>query len=234
MKPFDDRARARRVPAWFSLERARRAQRLLASMVVERDMLPSKISVVAGADLAYKGDLAIGVVVSLSFPELHVIEYAVSKVKVRFPYVPTLLAFREAGPIIEAVNMLSRRPDVLMVDGQGRAHPFRLGLASHVGVALKLPTIGVAKKRLCGREGERRGCWAPLYDGDEVIGAVVYTKPGARPIYVSVGNMISLETAIKLVLACCRGHRLPEPIRAAHNLATRLRREVSACSGGSC
>jgi len=213
-----------RVPSWFSLERARRVQKMLAARVIEEDKLPNKIRLVGGVDIACKGGKGYGVAVLLDFPSLTVVEYAVSSVKVKFPYVPTLLAFREVGPIIAAIKRLSRLPDVLFVDGQGRAHPYRLGLACHLGVVLDIPTIGVAKKKLCGRLGEFKNDWAPLIDDNEVIGAAVVTMKGHKPVYVSIGHKVSLKTAIELTLKCCKGHRLPEPTHIAHVIATKARR----------
>ncbi|RLF17683.1 MAG: endonuclease V [Thermoprotei archaeon] len=223
MRTLDDRIR-RIAPPWFSIERARRSQRILASLVKEVDELPERIRTVGGADIAYKGDIAYGVAVLLDFPSLVVKKYAVSSIKVKFPYIPTLLAFREAGPIIDAVKKLGQFPDILFVDGQGRAHPYRLGLACHVGVVLDIPTIGIAKKKLCGKIGPFKNGWAPIIDNGEVVGAALITKEGCNPIYVSVGHKVSLETAIKLTLKCIRGHKLPEPVRLAHNIATRIRR----------
>ncbi len=212
------------MPPQFSISKARKAQRLLASRVIERDCLPPNIRFIGGADVAYKGDKAFAAVVVMDYPALRVLEYSTKIVPARFPYVPTLLSFREAGPIVEAVLSLSRMPDLLLVDGQGRAHPFRLGLASHVGVVLDIPTIGVAKKKLCGKLGIFKDGWAPIIHEGEVIGAAVISKPGCKPIYVSVGHKISLKTAIRIVLSVCRKHRLPEPIRAAHLLANKLKR----------
>jgi len=141
----------------------------------------------------------------------------------RFPYVPGLLSFREAPAVIEAVRRLPARPDLLMCDGQGIAHPRRLGLASHVGLLLDLPTIGVAKSLLTGRHrpvGPGRGRRVQLRDAGEVIGAVVRTRNRVKPLYVSPGHRIALAQAVRWTLACCRGVRLPEPTRQAHLLVT--------------
>ena len=141
----------------------------------------------------------------------------------RFPYVPGLLSFREAPTVIEAVRRLPLRPDLLMCDGQGIAHPRRLGLASHVGLALDLPTIGVAKSLLIGKHrpvGRARRCRVQLRDGGEVIGSVVRTRDGVKPLYVSIGHRITLAEAIRWTLNCCRGVRLPEPARQAHRLVS--------------
>jgi deoxyribonuclease V len=141
---------------------------------------------------------------------------------ITFPYVPGLLAFREGPVVLAALEQVSDPPDVLLFDGQGLAHPRRLGLATHIGVLLDRPSIGCAKSRLCGEHEEppaERGGWVPLRDGDEVIGGVVRTRAGVRPVYVSVGHRVDLETAVSLVVACCTRYRLPEPTRRAHRAA---------------
>ncbi|KKL50305.1 hypothetical protein LCGC14_2306810 [marine sediment metagenome] len=146
----------------------------------------------------------------------------------RFPYVPGLLSFREAPAVIAAIKRLGRAPDLLMCDGQGMAHPRRLGLACHVGLWLDLPTIGVAKSRLCGEHrpvGRRRGCRAQLRDGKDVIGAVVRTRTDVKPLYVSVGHRVSLADSIAWTLRCTRGLRLPEPARRADRLVATLKRD---------
>jgi deoxyribonuclease V len=141
---------------------------------------------------------------------------------ISFPYVPGLLTFREAPGAIAAIEALRIRPDLLLCDGQGLAHPRRCGFASHLGLALDLPSIGAAKSRLTGSHeepGGERGDWTPLVDDGEVIGACVRTRPGARPIYVSIGHRVTLETAIRLVLRCTTRYRLPEPTRLADQLS---------------
>jgi len=149
----------------------------------------------------------------------------------RFPYVPGLLSFREAPAVIAAVQALPVRPDLLLCDGQGRAHPRRLGLASHVGLWLDIPTIGVAKSRLCGRHGQvgrRRGCRRSLRADDECIGAVVRTRSGVKPLYVSVGQRITLAECIRWTLHCARRFRQPEPTRRAHLLVSSLKHARAA------
>lgn len=157
--------------------------------------------------------------VVLSFPGLELAEVEVVTGSISFPYVPGLLSFREAPLMLEACRRLETTPDVVLVDGQGIAHPRRIGLASHLGLLLDTPAIGCAKSRLLGQHDEpglERGSYALLMDGGEVIGAALRTKAGVRPVYVSTGHKIDLESAISLALACCRGYRLPEPSRLAH------------------
>jgi deoxyribonuclease V len=178
--------------------------------------------VVAGVDVSVKGGLARAAVVLLSYPDLVPFWAVTAETPVSFPYVPGLLAFREGPVVLAALERLEDRPDVLMFDAQGLAHPRRMGLATHLGILLDLPSVGCAKSRLCGREtepGEEKGSWTPLTDGGEVIGAVVRTRTRVRPVYVSVGHRVDLEAAISLVLSCTTKYRLPEPTRWAHRVA---------------
>jgi len=163
-----------------------------------------------------------GAAVVLSYPGLEIVETKVVTDRIEFPYVPGLLSFREAPMILAALEKISVTPDLIIVDGQGMAHPRRMGLASHLGLFLGVPTIGCAKSRLCGEckePGSEAGSYADLTDNGEVIGSVLRTKAGVKPVYVSIGHMIDLPSAIRWVLACCRGYRLPEPTRLAHQAA---------------
>jgi deoxyribonuclease V len=179
---------------------------------------------VAGADAHYAGAHVWAAVVTMTFADLAPVESALIRRALVFPYVPGLLSFREAPAILACLQRLPERPDLLLIDGQGLAHPRRFGLACHVGVLADLPTIGVAKSRLVGTHEEpgiERGAWSPLVDRGETVGAVLRTRRGVRPVYVSVGHRVSLETAIDLVLRCTGRFRLPEPIRAADRLSRR-------------
>ena len=154
-----------------------------------------------------------------------VVETAIASMDVTFPYIPGLLSFREAPVCLAAVEKLENEPDVFLIDGQGIAHPRRLGLASHLGLFLDKPTIGCAKSRLTGTFEEpavEKGSNRPLYDGDEVIGAVVRTRSNVKPLFVSVGHRCMLEDAIDLTLACATKYRLPEPTRLAHQTGSSL------------
>jgi deoxyribonuclease V len=180
---------------------------------------------VAGIDVGFEQDGAISraAVVVLDFPELRLVESAVARLPTSFPYVPGLLSFRETPAVLEALGRLSERPDLLLCDGQGYAHPRRFGLACHLGVLTGLPSIGVAKSRLIGTHGalpEQKGAWVPLLDGDETIGAVLRTRTAVAPLYVSIGHRVSLPTAIRWVLTCTTRYRLPETTRQAHRLAS--------------
>lgn len=178
----------------------------------------------AGIDVAYgrRGGPAHAAAVLFDLTTLTPLEQAEATLPPLFPYVPGLLSFREGPAAVAALAGLGRRPNLLMCDGQGIAHPRRIGIASHLGLILDLPAIGVAKSRLIGTHAEpgpNRGDWTPLVDKDEVIGAVLRTRVNVRPVFVSIGHRISLESALALVLACTRRFRLPEPIRAADRLS---------------
>jgi len=184
---------------------------------------------VAGGDLAFDvvGKLAYAAVIVFSFPDLHEIERSCLVRPVEFPYIPGLLAFREAPALFDAVAGLHCRPDLLLVDGHGLAHPRRCGLASHLGLALDIPSIGCAKSIYVGRHARlavARGSTAPLLDADEEIGAAVRTRDGVAPVFVSVGHRVSLPSAIRLVLACSDGFRIPRPTRLADHLVAELKR----------
>lgn len=203
-------------------EEARRLQNGLRTQVVKTDRF-GKINTVAGVDIGFKKDIARASVVVLSFPGLQVIDSVVTESPVRFPYVPGLLSFREIPPLLTAFTQLQTEPDLVIVDGQGIAHPRRFGLASHLGLILDRPTIGCAKSRLWGRYEEpetEHGSYTYLMDKDEVIGVVVRTRRNVKVVYVSIGHRISLDSARTLTLACCRGYRLPETTRYAHNAAS--------------
>jgi len=210
-------------------------RRLAARLCLRDDFGPLEdIRAVAGSDVAFERRERWGraAVVVFSFPELEEVESATWEDEVRFPYIPGLLSFREAPLLVAAFRRLRRRPDLLIHDGQGYAHPRRLGIASHLGLLLDLPAIGCAKSRLIGEHPEPahwRGAFSPLRHRGEVIGAVVRTRAGVRPVYVSCGHRVSLRTAVEIVLRCCTRYRLPEPTRRAHQLASAGKsRDISA------
>lgn len=206
---------------------AQALQRTLAARIMEGPPLEAGAQravplLVAGVDVGIQGEVARAAVVVLTHPDLRPIEQATYEAPVTFPYIPGLLAFRETPVILGAVARLKRQPDVLIIDGQGRAHPRRFGIACHVGLWLDRPTIGCAKSRLYGyhsEPGPNTGDWVPLTADHDVIGAVVRTRPGTKPLYVSIGHRIDLDSAVHLVLTCLKGYRLPEPTRLAHQAA---------------
>jgi deoxyribonuclease V len=196
-------------------------QRRLTGQVVRENRL-GPVKTVAGVDVSFHNDLGRAAVVVLSYPALQVVTYAVATRPVTWPYIPGLLSFREGPVILDALAQLAEQPDLLIFDGQGIAHPRRLGIASHMGVLLDQPTIGCAKSRLCGQHEEpdwERGSFVPLIDQGETIGAVVRTRPGVKPVFVSIGHRVDLPSSIDYVLSCCRGYRLPETSRWAHRVA---------------
>ena len=203
-----------------SVVEAKEIQLALASQVVRRNEVGGP-RLIAGVDISREDSsgMARGAVVVLRFPELLAVEQSVVEQKISFPYVPGLLSFRETPVILAACEGLTLTPDLFIADAQGIAHPRRLGLASHLGLLLDVPTIGCAKSILCGRHGdlgEEPGSYAPLLVDSEVIGAALRTKRGVNPVYVSIGHKIDLDAALHWVMACLRGYRLPEPTRLAH------------------
>lgn len=196
----------------------------LASLVVRVDDL-GEVAHLAGVDVGFEDDgrTTRAAVAVLRFPGLAQEEAVVARSPTRFPYVPGLLSFREAPAVLDALQRLKTAPDLILCDGQGIAHPRRLGIASHIGLLADIPTIGVAKSRLIGKHGEVpdvRGAWVPLVDRGETIGAVLRTRAGVKPLYISSGHRISLQTAIRWVMACLTRYRLPETTRQAHRLAS--------------
>ncbi len=182
-----------------------------------------EVRTVAGVDVGTKGEVARAAVVVLSYPALAPLEQSMAQEPLTMPYIPGFLAFREAPAILAACEKLDIEPDLFIFDGQGIAHPRRMGIATHVGVLLDKPSIGCAKSRLWGKHHEpaaQAGSYVHLYDGEEVIGAVLRTRDKVNSVYVSIGHRIDLETAIEYILGCCKGYRLPEPIRYAHRAAS--------------
>ena len=218
-----------------SIAQAREIQLSLATRVSTENGLVNP-RFIAGIDISAPDaqGVARGAVVVLLYPELEIVEVKDAHRKIRFPYVPGLLSFRESPLILAACEKLCNVPDLILVDGQGIAHSRRFGLASHVGLLLDLPTIGCAKSILCGEHqslGEEAGSQAKLLDNGELIGAALRTKSGVKPIYVSVGHRINLVSALEWVMKCCRGYRLPEPTRLAHLAAGGMLTSEPNCQG---
>ncbi|MFP3985521.1 MAG: endonuclease V [Candidatus Bathyarchaeia archaeon] len=217
----------RKIPASFSIKKAHSAQLKMSKHVIRQDGLSKKIEYVTGVDVAYTNEFSIGAVVTLDYDSLSVIESKTVQTRTEFPYIPTLLSFREVPPAVAAAKKLLLQPDVFLVDGQGIMHPYRLGFASHLGLVLNKPTIGIAKKPLIGRIGEyNKENWAPITDKQEVVGTALRTRNKAKPVYVSVGHMVSLNRAIEIVKHCSLHHRIPKPIRLAHDAATHAKQKV--------
>ena len=201
-------------------------QESLRDQVIERDEV-GEARLVAGVDVGFEdgGQTTRAAAVLLSFPSLVLVASAAARRPTSFPYVPGLLAFRELPALLDALGSLGDRPDLILCDGHGRIHPRRFGLACHLGVATGIPTIGVGKSHYLGQyepPGPQQGDWNPITDRGEVIGAIVRTRPNVRPVYVSVGHRVDLETAVGLTLRCVTRYRLPEATRLAHQHASRL------------
>jgi len=195
-------------------------QRRLAAKV-SRDGEVIAPRFIAGADISVNKaqGMATAAVVVLDYPRLSLVETEVVNGELNFPYIPGLLSFRELPLTLAAFQRVGITPDLILVDGQGIAHPRRMGLASHLGLFLNTPTIGCAKSLLCGRHetvDTEPGSYAEIADNGEIIGAALRTRPGVKPVYVSTGHRVDLKTAIYWVMACCHGYRLPEPTRLAH------------------
>lgn len=201
-------------------------QEQLRHRVIREDRIGA-VRHVAGIDVGFEknGEVTRAAVAVLTFPQLELVESVMAREMTGFPYVPGLLSFREAPAVLKAFERLRIMPDLLLYDGQGIAHPRRCGIASHVGLLLDLPSIGVAKTRLTGEHGPvpaAKGKWTPLTDNGETIGAVLRTRAKVKPLFISIGHRVSLETAISYVMACVTRYRLPETTRWAHRLASGL------------
>lgn len=199
-------------------------QSRLRGKVVRKGRL-GPVRFVAGIDVGFEqgGKVTRAAVALLTYPDLEFADCAVARLPTRFPYVPGLLSFREAPAVLAALGRLRRKPDLILYDGQGIAHPRRFGIASHIGVLTGLPTIGVAKTRLLGEHDaprQKRGAWSPLIHNGEAVGAVLRTRSHVKPLYVSIGHRVSLAMAVKYVMGCVTRYRLPETTRWAHRLAS--------------
>lgn len=208
----------------LTVEEATAIQNQLSGEIITSDQL-GEVKYVAGVDVGFEENDAISraAVAVLSFPELQLIEQAIARRPTTFPYIPGFLSFREVPVVLDALSQIKRTPDLILCDGQGIAHPRRFGLACHLGLLITVPTIGVAKSRLIGQHEElppEKGNWQPLRHRGEVIGAVVRSRTGVKPLYVSLGHRISLSTAIDYVLRCTPKYRLPETTRWADKLAS--------------
>jgi deoxyribonuclease V len=223
-----------RLHSWsVTPEQAIRIQRWLAGRV-RFETAPGPFRLVCGVDVAYAGDQACAAAVLWDVASRTVVEERVATTRVQFPYVPGLLAFREVPAVLAALALLTEKPHALLCDGHGLAHPRRFGLACHLGLLLGLPTAGCAKRVLSGtweQPAAAPGAGAALMDGAEMTGRVVRTREGSRPVFVSPGHLLGHESAERLVLDCCAGYRVPEPLRLADAAARRGLRSVIRQAG---
>ncbi len=223
--------------SWDMTTEEAQAQQTAMGRLVSLEDGFGEIKTVAGVDLSFdiEGNRGHAVVVVLSYPDLHILETRYATAALKMPYIPGLLSFRESPVALEAFAQVETTPDLLLVDGQGQAHPRGFGIACHLGVLLDVPSIGVAKSFLYGKYdaaalGDGAGVSVPLRDraGHRVIGSVTRTKPRTNPLFLSPGHKVSVESATRLVLDCVRGYRLPEPTRQAHNLITAYKKAGAA------
>jgi deoxyribonuclease V len=209
----------------LSTEQAIAIQEQLSNEVITEDELKQNIEYVAGVDMGFEenGTVSRAAVAVLSYPDLQIIETSIAYRPTTFPYIPGFLSFREVPAVLDALSKLKTTPDIILCDGQGIAHPRRFGIACHLGILIDIPTIGVAKSLLVGKHEplpEAKGSWQPLIYKRETVGAVVRTRMGVKPVYVSPGHRISLPTAIEYALCCTTKYRLPETTRVADRLAS--------------
>lgn len=205
-------------------QQAKQIQYDLQQYLILEDKI-NEINFVAGVDVGFEENNTItrAAIAILTFPGLELYEHAIARLPTTFPYIPGYLSFREVPAVLEALEQIKQRPDILLCDGQGVAHPRRLGIACHLGVLTDIPAIGVAKSRLLGTHDpvpDEKGRWVELKDKQETIGAVLRTRAHVKPLYISPGHRISLATSIKYVMQCVTRYRLPETTRWAHKLAS--------------
>ena len=210
------------------LNEMRRLQREIATKVILEDRFNKEITSIAGIDIAFLGDLAIVACITVSYNSLETTFKTLSTSSISFPYIPTLLSFREAPPIIDLINSIESKPDVFLINAHGIAHPFFCGCASYVGVMANIPTIGVASRNLCGEyDGEPKDVGAHIqlsYSGRS-IGWIFKSRRGCRPIFISPGHLISLKSSLDIVIKCTKNHKLPEPLYFAHSVANKEKRK---------
>lgn len=210
------------IHSWHvTTKEARHLQDKLRNKLIQQDQF-TEIRTIAGVDVGHRNDIALASVVVLNYPNLQIVDGVVAESRVNFPYIPGYLSFREIPPLLVAFARLQTEPDLIIVDGQGIAHPRRFGLACHLGLILDIPTIGCAKSRLCGEYIEpdkEKGSFSHIIDNDEIIGMALRTRTNVSVVYISIGHRISLDSAQKITLSCCPKYRLPETTRFAHKAA---------------
>jgi deoxyribonuclease V len=209
----------------LTTQEAKEVQQNLRNQIISQDQFTEPIQHVAGVDMGFAedGKISRAAVAVLSFPALEVVETSIAYRPTEFPYIPGFLSFREIPALLDALQKIKTIPDMILCDGQGMAHPRRFGIACHLGLIVDIPTIGVAKSWFIGQYkalADSKGSWQPLIDQGETIGAVLRTRSGVKPVYVSAGHRVSLATAIEYTLRCTTKYRLPETTRIADKLAS--------------
>lgn len=215
----------------MNLEVLKKVQKILSKKVIIRDDFRKPLSQIAGVDLAFTNDLAITVCTTTFIPFKKLINKIILIKKLNYPYIPTLLSFREGPPIIEIINSLEKKPDLFLINAHGLAHPLYCGCASFVGVLTGAATIGVATNNLCGEyeyEPQELGEAVATYFGEKQVGWVLKSKYRHKPIFISPGHKISLSSCLKVVRKCIFGQKLPEPLWLAHKLANEEKRRINS------
>jgi len=212
------------------IEEAKSIQRELAGKIYLQNQF-SEIGLIAGTDMSIDEETMEGIagVVIFTFPGLEIVERKYARRKITYPYIPGLLSFREAPILLSAFEKIEHEPDLVIFDGQGIAHPRRLGIASHMGIILDKPAIGCAKSLLCGEyiePAKKMGSISSLFDGDKTIGVTLRSRDNVHPIFISPGHKIDLDTSLKIILACCDGYRIPKPTRIADHYVEEVKRHT--------
>jgi len=210
-------------------EKLKDIQKRIAKKVVLEDRFPKTIKNIAGFDLAFSDDEAFVAGVVIDYKTSDILEIKVIETNLSFPYIPTFLTFREGPPIIKVYNRLNRKPDVILINGQGIIHPIHCGIASHIGVSLDVPSIGVAQSKLCGeyKEPKKVGHYNPITYNGKKVGYVYKSKKNCKPIFISPGHRVSLSTSLKIVVSCMGKYKLPLPLRMAHVYANQMKKNYS-------
>lgn len=213
-----------------SIAKAKEIQRFLKEKI-RITPLKNAPEFIAGADAAFSGDVVFAAASLYKLPALAHLEDAFSEAKARFDYMPGLLAVREGKALIDAIRKIEISPGVILIDGQGIAHPEGIGLASHIGVVLGIPTVGCAKSRLVGEyqePGPDKGDWSYLYYREMKVGAVLRTRDNVKPVFVSPGHLVDIRSSVEIVMRCVSGFRIPEPLRTADRLSKKMKRNYQA------
>jgi deoxyribonuclease V len=211
------------------LESLRKIQEKISSKIIVKDSFKKPITLIAGVDLAFIQDTAIVACVTQNFPSLEVVDTKTMVVELDFPYIPTFLGFREGPAIVQLIKSLNTLPDIFFINAHGIAHPRYFGCASHVGILVEKPTIGVAANNLQNEYSQKRidvGEAVSMYYNGRAVGWVLNSKSGCKPIFISPGHLVSLDSSLKIAKDCLKGHKFPEPLFNAHKLANEEKKRI--------